>query len=188
MKINAPKIEFSADFKMAAHLVDNQFFAMPLTNEKELYFINSKKFGIETTGTYTFKGLTNTCSPTNKQCLALFDIGRGHFTYHTTWYWASTATYLPDGRSFALNMGDGIGIQHDNTKDKFYEDFVVVDGKHFKLDQTRIEFDPSDYTKVHTFKTLESELRVFKDRKCNLTFEPIGTAKDGVDLSVIGFT
>jgi hypothetical protein len=44
-------------------------------------------------------------------------------------------TYLPDGRTFGFNFGDGIGIQR-QTKDKAMEDFVILNGKHFKLDQT----------------------------------------------------
>jgi hypothetical protein len=46
-------------------------------------------------------------------------------------------TYIQekDGRTiaFALNFGDGIGTEY-KTKDKSYEDFVIIEGKHFKLD------------------------------------------------------
>ena len=80
------------------------------------------------------------------ECIALYDFGRGHFTYHTNWYWAALAMYIPGtNRTFALNMGEGLGHEF-HTKDKAYEDFAVLDGKLYKLGQTRLTYDRKDLT------------------------------------------
>jgi hypothetical protein len=63
----------------------------------------------------------------------LYDQARGHFNYHTNWFWASMVTYLDDGTVFSLNMGDGLGVENKN-KDKAYEDFIMINGTHFKID------------------------------------------------------
>ena len=68
------------------------------------------------------------------KCLSLYDIGRGHFNYHTNWFWASMTTYLSDGKTtFSLNFGDGLGVEY-NTDYKSNEDFVMINGTHYKLD------------------------------------------------------
>lgn len=69
--------------------------------------MNNKKFGLPITGEYSIGDKTYKCDV--GKCIGLYDIGRGHFTYHTNWFWASLTYYLPDNRTFALNFGDGIG-------------------------------------------------------------------------------
>ncbi len=85
-------------------------------------------------------------------------------------------------------MGDGIGNEYENKTNKFYEDFLNVNGFLIKLDQTDIKFDEKDFMKVHEFNTVKEEYRVYKNRECNLTFTPVGTAKDGLHLAVAGMT
>ena len=51
-------------------------------------------------------------------------------------------------------MGEGIGVEFENKSEKFYEDFITIGGKHYKLDQTLIDFDRDDLLKTHTFKTI----------------------------------
>ena len=51
-----------------------------------------------------------------------------------------------------MNLGDGIGVQR-TKNDKTMEDFVTINGKHFKLDQTVSNFDEKDLYKKHIFKT-----------------------------------
>ena len=83
------------------------------------------------TGTYSVNGQKFECR--DKKCIGLYDNGRGHFTYHTAWFWANLVFYLPDGRRFGLNFGDGIGVQREKN-DKAMEDFVTIEGKYYKLD------------------------------------------------------
>ena len=86
-------------------------------------------------------------------------------------------------------MGDGIGTEYtpENKQDKFYEDFINIEGKLIKLDQTDIEYDDKDMLKTHRFKTI-SDNRVFKNRSCDFTFEPTGLAKDGLHIIILGIT
>ena len=82
-------------------------------------------------------------------------------------------------------MGDGLGNQY-HTIDKAYEDFAVIDGKFYKLGQTKITYDKDDYTKEHTF-TISDSNNIFKGRYCNLTFKPLGTVKDGLNAVFLVF-
>ena len=68
----------------------------------------------------------------------------------------------------------------------FYEDFVVIDGTHYKLDLTEIKYNPDNLLEIHTFKTITNH-KIFSKRSCDLVFEPIGIAKDGLDAIVVGF-
>jgi hypothetical protein len=73
--------------------------------------MNNKKFGLPTFGDYKFKGETKNCK--EGDCLTLYDIGRGHFTFHTNWFWASFTAYLPKtNRILSINLGDGIGTEY----------------------------------------------------------------------------
>ena len=49
-----------------------------------------------------------------------------------------------------------------------------------------MEHDSNDYIKLHKFTTV-NEKKVFKDRDCQMQFEPIGEAKEGFHLVVAGF-
>jgi hypothetical protein len=70
----------------------------------------------------------------------LYDNGRGHFNYLTSWFWAALMTVLPNGKVLSVNMGDGLGAQfHDD--DKSYEDFLTYDGKIYMLDQTEMNYN-----------------------------------------------
>lgn len=87
----------------------------------------------------------------------------------------------------SLNLGDGIGINRQTpNSEKFYEDFLTINGKLYKLDQTRIEFNTADLLSEHTFVSIGE--RAFPERSCDLKFEPIGirpTGKDFVFIAVI---
>lgn len=186
MHIQADKLEFNGKFIFKDTDVQDQFFLMPLSNDKHLYFANRKKFGIQVTGHYRYKDKNYICNEED-HCLGNYDNGRGHFQYHTNWYWASFSAYIPEiKKTVALNMGDGIAVEYTpEDGQKFYEDFLNVGGKLYKLDQTDITFDEKDFMKMHTFKTI-SPSKPFPGRKCDLTFTPIGTAKDGVHLTLFG--
>mgnify|MGYP006324840155 CR=1 FL=1 len=63
------------------------------------------------------------------------DYGRGSFNYGVAYYWVFLQTTLKDGRTFALNLGDGLGSEY-HSHDKSTEDFLTLDGKVYKLDIT----------------------------------------------------
>ena len=73
--------------------------------------------------------------------MTLYDNGRAHFTYHTNWFWASFTYHNKHiNKDISINFGDGIGYDYtpELKSQRFYEDFINIDGKLFKLDQTDI--------------------------------------------------
>ena len=61
-----------------------------------------------------------------------------------------TAVVPETGETFSAFFGDGLAT-HIKTADKMYEDFIQVDGKHYKLDVTRLNY--TDYVSRHVFTT-----------------------------------
>ena len=62
---------------------------------------------------------------------AVLDWGRGVWTYHNTWYWAS-ASGLVDGVPFGFNLGNGFGDTSAAT-----ENMLFYDGRAHKLSKVR---------------------------------------------------
>eukprot|EP00349_Pseudokeronopsis_sp_Brazil_P000345 CAMPEP_0202961896 /NCGR_PEP_ID=MMETSP1396-20130829/5992_1 /ASSEMBLY_ACC=CAM_ASM_000872 /TAXON_ID= /ORGANISM="Pseudokeronopsis sp., Strain Brazil" /LENGTH=147 /DNA_ID=CAMNT_0049682095 /DNA_START=474 /DNA_END=917 /DNA_ORIENTATION=- len=113
--LKADKFKFQAEFSMEEEGYESQFLAMPLKDSMTHYFANNKKFGMPVKGTYRLGDEVYACG--EGDCIAMYDLGRGHFTYFTNWYWATIAGYLtPEGEdspvTFALNMGDGLGYKY----------------------------------------------------------------------------
>ena len=172
---------YEGEFEYDEKESQSQFWSLKLHESDNHYFADAKKFGFSVKGSYSVNGQRFTCGP--GQCIGLYDLGRGSFTYYTAWYWCHLIFYLPDGRRFGLNLGDGIGVER-ATNDKAMEDFVVIDGKHFKLDQTNASFNEEDLLQVHTFKTTENK-KYFPKRQCSITFTPVGNSYDGKNVIFI---
>ena len=102
------------------------------------------------------------------------DSGRGRFNYHTSWVWATFLTTLPDTQEvFTVNLIFGFGDNDYKPEKKFSEDFMTLDGKHYKLDQSQLlDFVPGDQKQVHFFRTNNVEDRIFPKRGCDLQFTP----------------
>ena len=64
---------------------------------------------------------------------AVLDWGRGVWTYHITWYWAS-ASGLVDGVPFGFNLGYGFGNTSAAT-----ENMLFYSGKAHKLSRVRFK-------------------------------------------------
>lgn len=133
VSINSEKINLKADFEFDFDSQPGQTWVMPFTDDKTCYFANMKKGAVPTTGEYTFKDKKYSCK--DKDCLMMIDIGRGHHNYGIAYYWALTQGKLKDGRTFVLNLGDGFGNNY-HSLEKASEDYIVIDGKHYKLDIT----------------------------------------------------
>ena len=70
--------------------------------------------------------------------------------YNTKWVWAVMNAYLPEyNTTIAFNLQDGIGSEF-NPQDgnKFLEDFIMINNRHYKLDQIKIEYDEEDILKT----------------------------------------
>jgi len=81
-------------------------------------------------------------------------------------------------------MGDGLGVEYDSL-DKANEDFVVIDGKHYKLDQTVLKFNQDDLMSRHQFQTVKEDKAW--DRWCEVEFVPQAVMKDGLDAFLLKF-
>ena len=88
-------------------------------------------------------------------------------------------------------MGDGLGTDY-QSKDKFTEDFMILNGKHYKLDITRLsDLHEDSLTATHYFKTIDIEDRIYPKDGCDLKFEPISPEltppRDGLDFIFLTF-
>ena len=68
--------------------------------------------------------------------------------------------------------------------DRASEDFVAIDGKLFKLDQTSVSFDNSDYLQPKTLKTRPNH---FPERHCDLVYTPAYMSNEGVNAVFFTF-
>lgn len=96
---------------------------------------------------------------TKDRALTSLDWGRGIWDYRSFWNWASASGFLPDGRSFGLNLGAGFGDLSAATENCFY-----LDGRMTKLEGLKFDYDPGDYMRPWRFVTSEGRL--------DLTFTP----------------
>ena len=136
VKVSAPKIDLELDLILHTDLVEQQFFVMPLNEAGSHYYVNNKANGVPITGTYSFEGKDYVCLyDFSSRCHALMDSGRGRFNYHTSWVWGTLLTTIPESHEvFTLNMIYGFGGAPQSQEKKFSEDFLTIDGKHYKLD------------------------------------------------------
>ncbi len=100
------------------------------------FFYTRKSNCLPAAGHVTWGGREIALTP--ETSLGTLDWGRGIWPYQTTWHWGSTSTFLPDGRSFGLNIGSGFGDAPapDNA--------VIVGGRVHKLDDVHFDYDRGD--------------------------------------------
>mmetsp|Transcript_5810 Transcript_5810/g.5265 ORF Transcript_5810/g.5265 Transcript_5810/m.5265 type:complete len:102 (+) Transcript_5810:134-439(+) len=98
-------------------------------------------------------------------------------------------TVLKDGRRFGLSFQDGMGSEF-HSHDKATEDFILIEGQHYKMDIMRMEYNKRDYMEPRTLYTIgEVEYfdKVFPKRHCQLTFTPEEEIRDGLNLVLVAF-
>jgi hypothetical protein len=69
------------------------------------------------------------------------DSFRSHMNYPVNYWQAQIQTFLPDGRTFGLFLGDGIGS---HLPKKTSEDFMQIDGKIIKLGMSSLWEDQTE--------------------------------------------
>lgn len=111
-------------------------WSIPLFNDMKHFFATQKR-AVTVRGDYNFNGKKQKCI--DKECHMMIDIGRGAFNYGVAYFWVLIMTTLPDGRTVQMSLGDGIGSEY-RSLDKASEDFIVVDGKMYKLDITQMDY------------------------------------------------
>ncbi len=92
------------------------------------------------------------------------DWGRGVWTYHNTWYWASINGEY-SGKRIGLNLGYGFGDTSKATENIFY-----LNGESYKLDDVRFDIPTQkngkhEYLKQWKFRSKSGDIA--------LTFDPI---------------
>jgi len=168
---------------------------MPLNKDGSHYYVNNKANGVTITGAYSFEGKDYACiyEPSSR-CHALMDSGRGRFNYQTSWVWGTLLTTLPETNEvFTLNLIYGFGKPDFPAERKFSEDFLTLDGKHYKLDQSQlIDFIPGDLKQTHFFRTINPDDKIFPKRGCDLHFTPFTEGEQSKDgghfLNLMSFT
>ena len=105
------------------------------------------------------------------ESLGSLDWGRGVWEYRSFWNWASASGFLPDGRTFGLNLGCGFGDLSRAT-----ENCLVLDGRLHKLAGVRFDYRSGDY--LHPWHFTDD------DGRLDLTFTPLQdrTAKTNLGL------
>lgn len=96
-------------------------------------------------------------------CSGTLDWGRGVWPYRSFWNWASTSGFLPDGRTFGLNLGAGFGDTSVAT-----ENCLVLEGRIHKLEQVAFQYDSKNFKQPWKFSDsqgrLSLEFKPFKER------------------------
>ncbi len=97
------------------------------------------------------------------QCYGVLDWGRGSWTYHNTWYWASLSG-IYETHKIGLNLGYGFGDTSKATENMFF-----YDDQTYKLDDVQfvIPKENQQYEYLKPWKIIS------KDLKINLEFKPI---------------
>ncbi|TNV78057.1 hypothetical protein FGO68_gene7257 [Halteria grandinella] len=168
--LQARKLSLNVTVQISRQNYDEQFSVLPVDDVQTNFYASSKSAGLKVSGNYLYKGKNNTCG--DKECFASYDIGRGIFCHQTQWYSASLTTVLPGTNEiFSLFFGDGIGTHFNKTLDKAMEDFLMINGKHYKLDITRLE--NNNLTSKHIFRTIGGIDRIYPKRGCDVKFEPL---------------
>jgi hypothetical protein len=124
---------------------------------------------IPVSGKVTCKGKTYEIS--SPDYMGLMDWTTGFMRRDTYWEWAATATTLPDGRSFGLNLCCGV------NETSFTENAFWVAGVRTKVDTVNFEFDTCDLYRPWKITSY--------DGRVNLVFTPECERGEAVNAMLI---
>lgn len=126
------------------------------------WVFTQKSPALTATGTLEYNGKTTDLDSLNT--LASIDWSAGFMRRHTFWNWASISSYLEDGRAFGLNLAAGV------NETGYTENGLWLDGKLFKLDMARFEFERFDEHSVWNVSSSDSCI--------DLKFKPLGKREE----------
>ena len=124
---------------------------------------------INVLGKVTCKGKTFEIS--SPDYMGLMDWTTGFMRRDTYWEWAATATTLPDGRSFGLNLCCGV------NETSFTENAFWIEGARTKVDTVNFEFDSCDLYRPWKIASY--------DERVNLVFTPETERGESVNAVLI---
>lgn len=107
------------------------------------------------------------------QDIALIDVQKTFYPYHTFWKWATCAGYDKEGRLIALNLCQNF-IEDDET---YNENCLWVDGKISYLGAARFKYDEGDVLRPWHIETT--------DGNCKLEMKPKGERCGKVNLGLL---
>ena len=120
------------------------------------FYYNQKINCMRASGSVTVDGTTYDFHP--DRSFGTLDWGRGVWTYHNTWYWAS-ASGVTEGIPFGFNLGCGFGNTSAAT-----ENMLFYQGVAHKLDQVTFHIPRKgrqwDYLSPWTFTSNDDRLRL----------------------------
>jgi hypothetical protein len=124
---------------------------------KKRFYYNRKINCLPTEGSIQYGDSIEMLNPTTS--IGSLDWGRGVWEYQSYWNWASSSGFLPDGRTFGLNLGCGFG-----DLSKAGENALILENRLHKLEQVKFEYITGDYMKPWKFSD--------SDGRLDLTFTP----------------
>jgi hypothetical protein len=146
------------DMYLDEMISDSMVIATPFEKSTKFYY-NQKINCLRSTGSIS---LGREIFDFN-DCYGVLDWGRGSWTYHNTWYWASLSGTI-DSHKIGFNLGYGFGDTSRAT-----ENMLFFDDKTYKLDDVIFDIPKSngiyDYLKPWKFTS--------KDKTIHLDFKPI---------------
>jgi hypothetical protein len=124
---------------------------------------------IQLAGEITVNGQkTKLASP---EYMGLIDWTAGYMRRETFWNWAASASVLPDGRTFGMNLSCGV------NETSFTENGFWIDGKLTKVSTVQFEFNPKNFYDHWRITSA--------DGKVNLIFESEHHRAENVNALVI---
>jgi hypothetical protein len=124
---------------------------------------------IPLSGSLEFRGETFDLSAPGT--MALFDWSAGFMRRNTCWNWAASATVLPDGRRFGLNLAAGV------NETGFTENAFWLDGAMTKVDTVNFIFNADDLMAPWTIRS--------SDGKIDLLFHPENKREEKTNAFVL---
>jgi hypothetical protein len=146
------------DIYLDEMISDSMVIATPFEKETKFYY-NQKINMLRSTGSIS---LGKEVFDFN-DCYGVLDWGRGSWTYHNTWYWASLSGTI-ESHKIGFNLGYGFG-----DTSKATENMLFFDDKTYKLKDVIFEIPKSN----EIYKYLEPWKFTSKDDMIHLEFKPI---------------
>lgn len=149
---------------------DRMVIATPFPGAPRAFYYNQKINCLRAEGEVLLGGETRRFSPDS--AFAVFDWGRGVWTYDNTWYWGS-ASGLHEGRRFGFNIGHGFGDTSAAS-----ENMVFVDGVAHKLGEVTFHLPKGAHDSGPWRFTSD-------DGRFEMSFVPIVDRASATDLGVL---
>ncbi len=141
---------------------------LPVAPERPMY---THKSVCPISGTVTVGRRRHQLDPARD--LALLDVQKTYYPYHTFWRWATFAGRDATGRLLAINLVHNL-IQDD---ERYNENVLWVDGVLHPLSAARFEFDPRDLARPWRIRTT--------DGRVDLTFSPVGRREGRINAIAV---